>query len=457
MTRLRLLRVVVPLPVLVLLSAAAWAAEPIAEITLVAGSSEVVRAADKSVVPARADLDLFVGDTVRTKADGKAEIKFGEGALLRLAENTEVKLNQTAQKNTVVVLVGKLWAHIKKLFGRSKFEIETPAAVAGVRGTTLRVEVPEIGDQVFAVDDGEIEVVADGEATRVGAQRELLVGRQGRRLRRFDPRSRRPWEFWTDALVMAALSALKTQATERLAAAKGCRREVLTLQEGLATDLASAGRLHQRAVDLKGEIGEVAAGLAELRRQHQKLERDAQRMPPARLQRERARIAREAGQLAARGKAIGRELILVNTLVKRGQERGQERSRTREALSDRTNGLLAQHQELRQRIARLEAVRRLDPRWQQFQPLHAESAALERDLGERLAEAQQWMSEADDLPGPHRLGAGRRLKMLTSSLGEAQGLWGANQATWRKTEPDLGAFADRFRRDAPGRGRRGRP
>jgi len=159
MSRVSPPRVALLLVFLASLSATGWAAEPVAEVTLVCGAAEVVRAADSSVMAARPDLELFAGDVVRTKVDGKVEIKFGEGALLRLAENTEVKLNQTPEKSGVMVLAGKLWAHIKRLFGRSRFEVETPAAV------------------VFAVDEGEIEVAAGGQTSQVPAERELVLGR----------------------------------------------------------------------------------------------------------------------------------------------------------------------------------------------------------------------------------------------------------------------------------------
>lgn len=449
-------RVVVLLLLLLLPSAYAWAANPIAQVTLVSGTCEVVRATDGSVVPTRPYLDLFGGDIVRTKADGKLEMKFGEGALLRLAENTQVKLSQTEEKNTIVVLVGKLWGHIKRLFGRSKFEVETPAAVAGVRGTTLRVEVVGPEEASFAVDDGEIEVLAGQRTTRVGAEHEFLVGRGGPRLRRFDARRRRPWEFWTDALVTERLSLLKAEASKRLAEAKTCGQGVLILQEGLATDLGSAGRLYQRALRLRQEIAEVGQGLAALRREHQDLERNARRTPPAQLQRERARIAQEARALSTRGQAIARDLAIVNTLAKRGQDRERDRMQAIQGFSQQTARLLAEHIELHKQIRRLETVRRLDPHWEQFRPVHELCAGMEQDLARRLAEAQRQASEAERLPGRHRLGAGRRLIMLSKSLREAKQLLGANRQVWQRTEPALQAFAKSFGEPPPGGGRGGR-
>jgi len=455
MSRVSPPRVALLLVFLASLSATGWAAEPVAEVTLVCGAAEVVRAADSSVMAARPDLELFAGDVVRTKVDGKVEIKFGEGALLRLAENTEVKLNQTPEKSGVMVLAGKLWAHIKRLFGRSRFEVETPAAVAGVRGTTLRATVlADHPDQaIFAVDEGEIEVAAGSQRFMVPPLRQVTVWRTGRAMGPFDAQTRQPWEFWTDPLVTERLIALKAQARQRLEAALACRKGILDLQASLATDLGAAQRVRERALGLQQSITEVGNSLAELRRQQEGLDRLGRRAPPAKAQRERTRIANQARALMTRGKAIAQQLTTVNRVLGRGQELQKGRLQAMQALSKQAADLMGQHQELRQRLLRLGMVRRLDPHWPQFEPLHNESAVMERDLGQYLTEAQQWVGEGENLPGPYPRGAGRHLKMLGGSLQQVQELLGANQQTWGKTEPDLSAFAASF----GGKGRGGGP
>jgi hypothetical protein len=89
-----------------------------------------------------------VGDTVRTKSLSKAEVTFVDGNILRLAEKTAVEikeymLSQDRLSATLRLARGKIHNIVKmagRLFGADKkdrFEVHTPTAVAGVRGTNF--------------------------------------------------------------------------------------------------------------------------------------------------------------------------------------------------------------------------------------------------------------------------------------------------------------------------------
>ena len=52
--------------------------------------------------------------------------------------------SKTGDKTTLLDLaLGKVLVHVEKLQGKSKFEVRTPTALTGVRGTTFTVEVRE--------------------------------------------------------------------------------------------------------------------------------------------------------------------------------------------------------------------------------------------------------------------------------------------------------------------------
>ncbi|NTW37368.1 MAG: FecR domain-containing protein, partial [Syntrophobacteraceae bacterium] len=88
-----------------------------------------------------------MGETLRTKSQSKAEVTFEDGTILRLAEKTamEVKeymVDQDGLSGVLSLTRGKIQSLIKaaasKIFrmGRqSRFEVHTPPAVVGVRGT----------------------------------------------------------------------------------------------------------------------------------------------------------------------------------------------------------------------------------------------------------------------------------------------------------------------------------
>jgi hypothetical protein len=95
---------------------------------------------------------ILPGDQVRTSAnssvevllDGNktAQVEVKEGSLFRInkAETDPV----TGDKTTLLDLaMGKVLVHVEKLEGRSKFEVKTPTALTGVRGTTFEVTVKE--------------------------------------------------------------------------------------------------------------------------------------------------------------------------------------------------------------------------------------------------------------------------------------------------------------------------
>lgn len=95
-----------------------------------------------------------VGDTVKTGPSEEKIVNFPNSSELRLDENTEIKIkNATTDKVSIYQTLGRTWSRVIKLLGTQSYEIQTPTALATVRGTSFAVTL----DDIF-VDEGEVMV-----------------------------------------------------------------------------------------------------------------------------------------------------------------------------------------------------------------------------------------------------------------------------------------------------------
>lgn len=91
---------------------------------------------------------LAQGDTVETGADSRMEIRFSDASLLRIGSKAKLQLTEAhfgagaaKRRMTAKLFFGNLWAKVTSVIqGEQKFQVETENAVAGVRGTTFRVD-----------------------------------------------------------------------------------------------------------------------------------------------------------------------------------------------------------------------------------------------------------------------------------------------------------------------------
>jgi hypothetical protein len=140
------------------------------------------------------------GDTIETGQGARLEIRFADESVLRLGPGAKLQLREAhfggvrARKLSARLFLGKLWAKVTSAIqGEQRFQVETENAVAGVRGTTFRVDANGDKSVRVRVYDGEVavapglpaagqqhgerrEVPGPQEVTR--AQWEKLVGRQ---------------------------------------------------------------------------------------------------------------------------------------------------------------------------------------------------------------------------------------------------------------------------------------
>jgi hypothetical protein len=127
------------LALLLLLPLAALAA-PVGKISNLAGNVDITVAGKSARIAIMGD-SVNIGDFIRTKSKSKVEITFNEGNILRLAENTRVGITQymsgEKQNSSILNLFrGRIQNVVKSIgIGGGRYEVHTPTAVCGVRGT----------------------------------------------------------------------------------------------------------------------------------------------------------------------------------------------------------------------------------------------------------------------------------------------------------------------------------
>ena len=131
---------------------AAAAAEAIASVKIVSGVVELMRFGKLPAIKVSVGDSLSAGDLVRTKSGGYAEVWYKDGTILKIAQRSRVDIGDQAggqggDTPNAKLVRGKVQAIVEppsvKDSGQSakakRFEIRTPNAVAGVRGTDFVV------------------------------------------------------------------------------------------------------------------------------------------------------------------------------------------------------------------------------------------------------------------------------------------------------------------------------
>lgn len=135
--------------------------------------------------PLKAGDRLERGAVVRTLADGFANIIFADGSEFDLQPDSSVAISshprQGRAKHALVLFIGHLWSHIKKSTdGTVAYEVATPNAVAGVRGTDFETAVAADGTVRVRVSSGVVAVAGDkGVSVDVHAGQEVSADERG--------------------------------------------------------------------------------------------------------------------------------------------------------------------------------------------------------------------------------------------------------------------------------------
>ncbi|MFO7768372.1 MAG: FecR family protein [bacterium] len=139
----------------------------------------IIEAGGEEYVGAIGDL-LSDGDRVFTADDTRAAVRFtDDGSIIRMNPKTELLVraegDRTALRKTLEVDVGELWAKIQKREG-AEYRIQTPTAVAAVKGTEFFVRVEEDGSTTIITTEGVLDFFNDVETVEVPAGSTARIG-----------------------------------------------------------------------------------------------------------------------------------------------------------------------------------------------------------------------------------------------------------------------------------------
>jgi hypothetical protein len=118
-------------------------AMPVPAATVLSSTGETVLLREGALLsPARPGTTLTSGDRVTTRADGRIELRFSDGAVVALQPNTEFRIDSyrfdmAEQKNFMTLVRGALRTVSGAIGKRNRddYRMTTPSATIGIRGT----------------------------------------------------------------------------------------------------------------------------------------------------------------------------------------------------------------------------------------------------------------------------------------------------------------------------------
>ncbi len=139
----------------------------IAKIAELSGEVKVLKTGGERQFRAFKGMGLSEGDSIITGKDASVSVQLDEWKDIRIGGNSHVLISElkevletNSEQTTFSLLAGGLWGSIRKQLNLdSRFQIKTPTAVMGIRGTELYVRHSEEGTQVDLIE-GEIMVAS---------------------------------------------------------------------------------------------------------------------------------------------------------------------------------------------------------------------------------------------------------------------------------------------------------
>ncbi|MFY3382717.1 TonB-dependent receptor domain-containing protein [Paracidovorax sp. MALMAid1276] len=129
-------------------------------ISLQGAGDQRAAAAGADWRPARPAQALATGDFVRTREAAKMALLFADQTQLRLHQNTVLQVKGVATPaqpvTTLLLNSGRAWTQTRRPDG-SRLNLETPAAVAAIRGTDWDLSVEDDGRTLLTVLSGTVE------------------------------------------------------------------------------------------------------------------------------------------------------------------------------------------------------------------------------------------------------------------------------------------------------------
>ena len=138
------------------------------EVMSLEGSAFVTNAEASHKSLKEGDL-LKASDLIEPDADSYVDIAYDKDwkNVVRVEENSKIEI-KTIYPTTVKMTSGGVFARLKALPKQSTFQVETPTAIAAVRGTEYRTTHQEGGTEVYNFSDSQVFVFSQDESGKVG-------------------------------------------------------------------------------------------------------------------------------------------------------------------------------------------------------------------------------------------------------------------------------------------------
>jgi hypothetical protein len=164
-----------------LLGAPGAHAEEVGAVAEMEGQTEILRIGTAAWTPLKPGDAVQLGDQVRTGAASKLKLLFRDESVVTLAPNSTLKVDEqvvgaAAPVSHFSLLVGAIRAVVTDRYGAAgaRFEVETPTAVAGVRGTGFITSYDEAREETTVL--GLFDTTGVRSKIDPNGQREVRVG-----------------------------------------------------------------------------------------------------------------------------------------------------------------------------------------------------------------------------------------------------------------------------------------
>lgn len=134
-------------------TAAANANGRLAVLEEVVGSVTLIKVGGKKEFKAVNGMTLNQGDTIKTGKDSFARVVFQDGSEASISSSSQVVITELDNKDggnqrSLRVVAGKVWSKVKSLVNANdSYNLETPTAIMGVRGTLFLTDVSILNNQ----------------------------------------------------------------------------------------------------------------------------------------------------------------------------------------------------------------------------------------------------------------------------------------------------------------------
>ena len=157
------MRALIAVIAVLFLASCACAAE-VGKVTYAEGRVDILSPGSEKGVPATDGTLVNVGDAIRTKSNSKAEVRFYDKTVMRIAANSKVDIvdyqldaNNNRLSAEIKLERGKARTIIAKMKDAAEFKIDTPNAKGSVKGSDV-VTFFQAGNSGMMVTEGTLSV-----------------------------------------------------------------------------------------------------------------------------------------------------------------------------------------------------------------------------------------------------------------------------------------------------------